>query len=104
MDQLVVSSDLAKCLVIGSSFEGRDLKVIQITAHTSRAVKPIIWLSGDSLGRDIAVVSTAINVAFSLINDYKSNANIKKLLNAFEFHIIPVANPDGYEYSRTVVS
>jgi len=27
-----------------------------------------------------------------------------KLLNKYEFHIMPLANPDGYEYSHSTVS
>lgn len=89
---------------IGSSWEGRDLKVIQITAPGSSKLKPIIFLSAGAHGNDLATLPTAINVAYSLVNGYKSNPQVKKLLDAFEFHVMPAANPDGYHYARTVVS
>jgi len=38
----------------------------------------------------------------SLINGYKSgNADIVSILTKFDFYILPVFNPDGYEYSHT---
>lgn len=105
MDQLAENSPLASIVQIGSSYEGRDLKIIQITAKNSRdALKPIIFLSAGLHGNDLAAVTTAIYMVYSLIDGYNSNPTILKLLNAFEFHIQPVSNPDGYHYARTVVS
>lgn len=39
-----------------------------------------------------------------LVNDYGKDAEVTYLLNKFDWFIIPVANPDGYEYSMTTVS
>jgi len=33
-----------------------------------------------------------------------SDRCVKNLLEAFDWYILPVANPDGYEYSRSRVS
>lgn len=38
------------------------------------------------------------------MNDYGKDAEVTYLLNKFDWFIIPVANPDGYEYSMTTVS
>lgn len=103
MDQLAASSPLATTLVIGSSYEGRPIKVIQISANDGRIYKPIIVLQTGLQGNAVATIPTAIYVAYSLINGYHSNAKIKRLLEAFEFHIFPIINPDGYTYARTVV-
>ena len=36
-----------------------------------------------------------------LVENYEDNKNIVDNLN---IHILPLANPDGYEYSRSTVS
>merc|ERR1719383_1361092 len=36
----------------------------------------------------------------ALIKGYNRDADTARLLNEFEFYIIPVSNPDGYEFSR----
>ena len=42
---------------------------------------------------------------FKLFKEYdNSDPLVIKLLNKYEFHIMPLANPDGYEYSHTTVS
>lgn len=104
MNQLAAKSLLANTMVIGRSYESRDLKVVQITANNDRVMKPIIFVGAGFHGNNFVSTSTAINIAHSLINEYDSKPHVKKLLDAFEFHILPVANPDGYEYARSVVS
>ena len=38
-----------------------------------------------------------------LLKDYRNNdQTVLSLLNYYEFHILPVANPDGYENSHTM--
>ena len=34
---------------------------------------------------------------------YEKNKEIKKMVDKFDWFIVPSANPDGYEYSMTVV-
>jgi len=36
-----------------------------------------------------------------LVENYAEN---KDLVDNLNFHILPIANPDGYEYSRSTVS
>jgi murein tripeptide amidase MpaA len=36
-----------------------------------------------------------------LVEDYSKN---KELVDTFDWYILPVVNPDGYEYSHTQVS
>ena len=39
-----------------------------------------------------------------LIKDYRANDRVAvDLLNYYEFHILPLINPDGYEYTHTTV-
>ena len=38
-----------------------------------------------------------------IINDLL-NGNLQSELDSFDFYIIPITNPDGYEYTHTSVS
>jgi len=34
-----------------------------------------------------------------LLDGYNSNPEVKKLVDMFDWYVLPVANPDGYVYS-----
>ena len=39
-----------------------------------------------------------------LVKDFRNNESVAvALLNYYEFHILPLVNPDGYEYTHTTV-
>ena len=40
-------------------------------------------------------------VATALLYQYGVNKNITRLLNTYDFTIIPIVNVDGYEYTHT---
>ena len=42
-------------------------------------------------------------VILQFITTYETDSNVRKILERFDWYIIPVLNPDGYEYSHTVV-
>ncbi len=39
-----------------------------------------------------------------MIREYDHNANITALIDMYDWYILPVVNPDGYEYTHTHVS
>lgn len=48
--------------------------------------------------------AVVIYIAIELINGYNNgDPEIKPLVEKFDFYIVPVANPDGYEYTHTNV-
>lgn len=58
-------------------------------------------INGGLHAREWITISSAMYLIHSLINDYQKNdAQAKKLLDELEFVIVPVGNPDGYEFSR----
>ncbi|XP_076358196.1 carboxypeptidase B-like isoform X2 [Tachypleus tridentatus] len=91
---------LASTFSIGKSFEGRDLLVLKINT-SKRSKKPIIWIDGGTHAREWITPSSALYIANRLLNDYEIDANVTKLLDGYEWYILPVMNPDGYEYSHT---
>lgn len=54
--------------------------------------------------REWISVATCVYLMDRFITDYNNDDDLTvKLLDQFEIHILPVFNPDGYEYSFKVI-
>jgi len=82
----------ATLINIGTSTEGRKLNVLRLSSGRG---KPAIFIDGGIHAREWISPATATYLAKQL-SEKKS-----ALLAAFDVYILPLANPDGYEYSRT---
>ncbi|XP_047735826.1 carboxypeptidase B [Hyalella azteca] len=91
--------DYVTVLNIGSSFEGRDLLVVKVsTSDSGNTSRPAIWVDGGMHAREWvspAVVSYLLQRLVEIPDNYTS------IVDAFDWYIMPMVNPDGYEYSRT---
>jgi len=87
---------------IGKSVQGRDINGISFTGLQNRgSPKPVILYNAGQHAREwVAPMSTAY-VAFSLLSNYSSNADVTAMMDAFEWIIIPLVNPDGYNWTWT---
>ena len=47
---------------------------------------------------------TVMYIVEELLKGYKEDYNTTEILDNFTIYAMPMVNPDGYEYSRTVVS
>lgn len=88
---------------IGTSFENRDMKVMRITSSVKKrgVDKPIFFVEGGLHAREWLSPATVLVVAFTLASQYDRNSEVRSILNTWDFRILPVANPDGYEFSHT---
>jgi len=73
--------------------------VIKIGAKGTN--KPGYWLDAGIHAREWAAVSTAVYIINELVTKYDSNPTYKEFVDKIDFHILPSANPDGYEYTRS---
>lgn len=87
-----------KTFDFGETFEKRPLRGIEIGAPADGAkAKPSIWLHANEHAREWLAGSTAIYIIDRLVNDKK----FKHLVDAIHWLIVPIENPDGYEYTHT---
>ncbi|XP_041971447.1 carboxypeptidase D-like isoform X2 [Aricia agestis] len=94
--------ELAKVYSTGSSVEGRQLLVLQITEdvqgeHPERpSFKYVANIHGDeAVGRQLVIY-----LAQYLLLNYGKSDRITKLLNTTDIHLMPSLNPDGFEASK----
>ncbi|KAI9553940.1 hypothetical protein GHT06_019211 [Daphnia sinensis] len=86
---------LVQLVSIGSSYEGRPLYVVRISSSSS-GTKPAIWIDGGIHAREW--ISPA--VATYIIQQLVEVADNERLLRNVDWYIMPVMNPDGYEYTH----
>ncbi|KAK7867254.1 hypothetical protein R5R35_000243 [Gryllus longicercus] len=80
---------------IGSSYEGRDLPILKISSGGDDT-RPIILIDAGIHAREWIAPAMALYIIQQLVEN-PSNAD---LIANVDWHVIPLLNPDGYEYSR----
>ncbi|XP_017066714.1 carboxypeptidase B-like [Drosophila eugracilis] len=100
LNQLALTySDRVTLKDVGRSYEGRSLTVAMITNGDGRPGKRVIFLDAALHSREWMTPITALYVIQKLVVEFEDNSD---LLRDFDWHIMPLANPDGYEYSRNM--
>ncbi|XP_074598066.1 carboxypeptidase B-like [Brevipalpus obovatus] len=93
--------ELASIETIGQSTEKRALKVIKISRGTNEHYKKRkIWIDGGFHAREWISPATALFVAHKLVTEDGRDPTVVDILDKFDVHILPLANPDGYEYTH----
>jgi extracellular matrix protein 14 len=129
MDGLVKKyPDYVSTEIFGKTTEGRVMRAIKISAagpDSSNSNRPVVWLDGGIhgqlfvifaqksqkccktllifykfLAREWVAVSTVTYIANQVIKR-AINEDFTDLVNTVDWIIVPVMNPDGYEYTFT---
>ncbi|XP_053613856.1 zinc carboxypeptidase-like [Plodia interpunctella] len=94
-DHLAETYDFVSTFVVGTSFEGRNITGLRIARTSSRRV---FILQGGEIGADWLSPTLVTYLADQLIKGEDPEALAAS--QDFEWHIIPVVNPDGFEYTQ----
>lgn len=86
-----------------SSYEGREIQSVRISPDVQRkkSVRSCILIDAGIHAREWITISVALYVIHQLVERDAINSRV---LRNFDWIILPLLNPDGYEYSREHVS
>lgn len=94
-------------VTVGTSAEGRPISGLRIGVHPTNdddkdaPTRKTVLITAGLHAREWISTSTALYIAYNLITGYGKNPGITKLLEDFDFVIVPTLNPDGYTYTWT---
>lgn len=86
----------ATLINIGRSTQGQQLKIVHVRSGTGS--KPAIFIDGGIHAREWISPATVTYILRELVENSNSYSS---LLSKFDFFILPLMNPDGYEFSRS---
>ncbi|KAI0140185.1 hypothetical protein GGR57DRAFT_439814 [Xylariaceae sp. FL1272] len=91
----------SELFTVGASFEGRAIQGIHLWGTGGKGSKPAIYWHGNVHAREWITSMTVEYLTYQIINNYANDTTVKTVLNNYDFHIIPVVNPDGFVYTQT---
>ena len=91
--------DIASTFIAGTSYEGRGIHGIKITGPGDSTNRPSVLFNGCQHAREWIAVMVPVFVAEQLIAGWDDDPEIRLLLESTQVIIVPIVNPDGYEYT-----
>jgi len=96
------ASGVAKTYSIGKTHEGRDIWAVRISDNPSaNENEPGALFLGCQHAREWIAIEVPLYIGQYLTDNYYIDPEVKHLVDSCEIWIVPVVNPDGYEFSRT---
>lgn len=83
---------------IGETHEKRKIFAVKIGKKTGKD-KKVIWMTSLQHAREWISGAATQYVAHRFITSYSKDAKITELLNEMDIFLVPIMNPDGYEYT-----
>lgn len=104
LDQLVAARpDLASRVSVGRSLGGRDIAAVRITGVGDPGTKPAILINGCQHAREWITVMASMYLAESLTSRYDADPRVRRLVDSYSWVIVPIVNPDGYDFTWTTL-
>jgi murein tripeptide amidase MpaA len=93
---------LARLETLGSSLEGRPIRVLRVSAPGATSARGAFVVNGGQHAREWVTPMTVMYIAERLLLEYGSDVRSTGLLDRLELYLVPVMNPDGYVYTHGV--
>jgi hypothetical protein len=93
---------IAKLVVIGQSVQGQDIVALKITKHAARTRdgrRPATLFSSAQHAREWITPEMNRRLVHHIVDGYGSDRTLTRLVDRTEMWFVPVANPDGYDWT-----
>ena len=97
-DLAAANPSVAQVFTVGTSYEGRAIKGIRISRAANPATAPAVVFHGCQHAREWASPMTAMYIADRLASN-STDPRLAAILLKAAVYVVPVVNPDGYEYT-----
>ena len=101
LDSMVKNNPLVSVDTLGKSYEGRPMIAVKIGAKDDSPQRPNVLFMATYHPREWAATEVALRLIKYLAAPPGSNPRVDSLIQSRDIWILPVANPDGYEYTFT---
>ncbi|XP_064108378.1 carboxypeptidase B-like isoform X3 [Macrobrachium nipponense] len=99
LDQVATKfPDMVTSYIAGKTYEGREIRVSAISTG-GEGTKEVIWIDCGIHSREWVAISTCQYILDQLTSGVGKDETTDSLLDQYDFHIMTVANPDGYVYT-----
>lgn len=96
--------NIAKVVDFGTSLRGRKMTAIKVTKHARQlkdgSRKAVLYMAAQH-AREWITPEMVRRLLHHFLNGYGTNPAITRIVDTTELWFIPVANPDGYDYTFT---
>lgn len=99
VDSLAASNARVSVDTVGRSYEGRPILAVKVGARGDAPARPNVLFVATHHAREWAAAEMALRLIQRLAT--ATDARVDSLLAARDIWIVPVVNPDGYEYTFT---
>ena len=101
IDSMVKHNPLVSVDTIGLSYQGRPMLAVKIGAKDDSPQRPNVLFMATYHAREWAATEMALRLIKFLAAPPGSNPRVDSLVQARDIWVLPVANPDGFEYTFT---
>jgi hypothetical protein len=95
---------IAELQSIGRTWQGQDIVALKVTKNARQmrdGKRPAVLYLGAQHAREWITPEMVRRLALHFLDNYESDREIRELVDERELWFVPVANPDGYDYSFT---
>ena len=93
---------IAKLETVGQSVNGQDILALKVTRNansTADGSRPSVLYNGAQHAREWITPEMVTRLMQRFLSGYGTDAELTDLVNTTELWFLPVANPDGYDYT-----
>lgn len=86
---------------LGRTYEGRHLAALSISLNNRYKARRVAYIQAGTHGREWITPLAVLYFANEILTNIRA---FQRILNDVELYLVPLVNPDGYEYTFTTVS